>query len=76
MYGNFQWTDKFAQTFVIFTPRIFFVLPNLTSFHSWCEILQSRIKSNSYVEIGLFTNYLQEVMPKRISNIWMDFCNS
>ena len=73
IYGNFQWADKFAQTFVIFTPRIFLCSPNLTSIYSWCEILRSRIKSNSFVEIDRFTNYLQKVMPERISNIRMFF---
>ena len=52
----------------------FFVLPTLTSFQSWCEILQSRIKSNSFVEIGRFTNYLQKVIPARSSNVRLFFC--
>ena len=47
----------------------FFVLPTLTSFQSWGEILQSRIKSNSFVEMGRCTNYLQNVIPARISNV-------
>ena len=49
VYGNFQWADKFAQTFVIFTPRFFF------SSFSYIEplcimwmILQLRT-SNSYL---------------------------
>ena len=69
MYGNFQWPDKFAQTFVIFTPGFFFVLPTLTSFQSWCEILQSRIKSNSFVKIGRCISYLQKVMP--VTSEWV-----
>ena len=51
----------------------FFVLRTLTSFQSWCEILQSRIKSKSFVEIGRLTNYLQKVIPARISNVRLVF---
>ena len=73
-YGNFQWPDIFAKSFVIFTPGIFlFVLPTLTSFQSWCEILLSRIKSNSFVQVGRCTNYLQKVTPARISNVRLVF---
>ena len=32
IYGNFQWADKFAQIFVIFTPRIFLCSPNFNLF--------------------------------------------
>ena len=31
------------------------------------------MKSNSFVEIGWFTNYLQKVMQGRISNVRMFF---
>ena len=42
----------------------------LTSFQSWCEILQSRIKSNSFVEIGRCTNYLQKVIRELVTSDW------
>ena len=32
MHGNFQWADKFAQTFVLFTPGIFLCSPNFNLF--------------------------------------------
>ena len=51
----------------------FFVLPTLTSFHSWCEILQSRIKSTSFVEIGRCTNYLQKLCQKESVTSRVDF---
>ena len=46
MYGNFQWPDKFAQTFVIFTPGIFLCSPNFNLFSKlmWNFTVANKIK--------------------------------
>ena len=44
--------------------------------YSSCEILQSRIKSKSFVEAGRHINYLGKVTPERISGIRIGFCDS
>ena len=69
----FNELKNFAQTLVIFTPRIFFVLSTLTGIYSSCEILRSRIKLKSFVETDRLTNYLRKVMPERISDIEIGF---
>ena len=67
MYGNFQWADKFAKSFVIFTPGIFlFSSPNFNVFSKLMWILQSRIKSNPFVKIGRCTNYLQMLYQREL----------
>ena len=42
MYGNFQWANKFARTFVIFTPEIFLCSPNFNLFSKLYVIFYSR----------------------------------